>query len=402
MPENITENISVGIGASQKKDSVKAAREALLEAKLSLNKEKIDLVILFTTVEHSHPNTIKTIANFLGPVPILGCSGAAVLSNKGIFRAGLCILLLNFGKTIYFNTAQVKDIQIKTALKAGEELGDKLLYGFHGIRRDLAIIFSDGMIEEGSNFIYGLQEKLGTSFPLIGASASDNLHFLKTYTYFNHEIASDSACGVIWGGKLTFSWGIKHGWKPIGKPRNVTKAKANIVYEIDNAPAARVYEEYLARNLIELRKELKRISIFYPIGIYLQGEEEYLLRNLHSIENDGSLIFQGNVPEGSSIRLMIGTKESCLEAAQQAINEVKDGMHSKKISFILLIDSVSRYILLGRDAIKELELIKNTVGHNTPIIGIYSYGEQAPLRAINYQGRTHFHNQTISILGITG
>ncbi|MFH1441657.1 MAG: FIST N-terminal domain-containing protein [Candidatus Omnitrophota bacterium] len=399
--KNITENICVGIGASQKKDPIQAIREALLEAKLSLNKEKIDLVVLFTTIEYSHPNIIKTVTNFLGPVPIVGCSGAAVISNKGIFRTGLCILLLSFAKTIYFNTAGVKDIRFKTALKAGEELGDKLLYGFHGIRRDLAITFLDGMIEEGSNFIYGLQEKLGTSFPIIGASASDNLHFLKTYTYFNQEVTSNSASAVIWGGKLNFSWGIKHGWKPIGKPRSVTKAKANVVYEIDNAPAAKVYEEYLARNLIELRKELKRISIFYPIGIYLQGEEEYLLRNLHSIENNGSLIFQGNVPEGSSIRLMIGTKESCLEATQQAINEVKNGMHSKKISFILLFDSVSRYILLGRGAIKELDLIKDAVGHNTPIIGIYSYGEQAPLRAINYQGRTHFHNQTINILGIT-
>lgn len=396
------ENISVGIGVSQKEDSIKAIREALLEAKLSINKEKIDLVILFTTAEHSHANTIKTIANFLGPIPILGCSGAAVISNNGIFRKGLCILLLSFTKAIYFNTAGVKDIQLKTALKAGEELGNKLLYGFHGIQRDLAIIFSDGMIEEGSNFIYGLQEKLGTSFPLIGASASDNLHFLKTYTYFNHEVTNNSACGVILGGKLIFNWGIKHGWKPIGKPRSVTKAKANIVYEIDNEPAARVYEEYLARDLIELRKELRRISIFYPIGIYLQGEEEYLLRNIHSIENDGSLIFQGNIPEGSSIRLMIGTKESCLEAAQQAINEVQNGMHSKKISLILIFDSISRYILLGRGAIKELEIIKSTVGQNTPIIGIYSYGEQAPLRAINYQGRTHFHNQTINILGISG
>jgi len=49
-----------------------------------------------------------------------------------------------------------------------------------------------------------------------------------------------------------------------------------------------------------------------------------------------------------------------------------------------------------------LEIIKEKLGKDTPIIGIYTYGEQAPLRAVNYQGRGYFHNQTIAILGIGG
>ena len=72
------------------------------------------------------------------------------------------------------------------------------------------------------------------------------------------------------------------------------------------------------------------------------------------------------------------------------------------MSFAFVFDSVSRYILLGRQANKELEIIKEGLGNDTPIIGIYTYGEQAPLRAIKYQGKTYFHNQTITILGIEG
>lgn len=397
-----TEKISTGLGVSKEKDISRAIREAVQEAKLSLNKEKIDLAIVFSSIDFAYPNTIKTINSLLGSVPIIGCCGAAIISNKGIFRCGIGIMLLSLPKTIYFNTALVKEIHAKAALNSGEELGEKLLHDLHGRSRHLSLIFSDGMIEEGSNLILGLQERLGTSFPLIGASALDNLHFLKSYVYFNQEIAGDAACGIIWGGKLNFAWSTKHGWKPLGKPHSVTKARANVVYEIDGVPAVKIYEEYLARNVSELRKELRRISIFYPIGIRLLGVEEYLLRNILSIEDNGALVFQGNIPQDSVIRLMIGTKESCLNATRHTLEETNRWLGGRKMSFAFIFDSVSRYILLGRQANKELEIIKRGLGADTPMLGIYTYGEQAPLRATNYQGKTYFHNQTITILGIEG
>ncbi|MBM3246906.1 MAG: hypothetical protein FJZ13_06270, partial [Candidatus Omnitrophica bacterium] len=288
----------------------------------------------------------------------------------------------------------------KSTVNAGEELGKKLLYGFRGVRRDLGVMFSDGLIQDGSGLITGCQEKLGISFPLAGASASDNLSFKKTYLYYNQEIFSDAACGMLWGGKLNFGLGIKHGWKPLGKPRRVTKAKDNMVNEIDGLPAVKIYEEYFAKDIAGLRKDLKHISIFYPIGIYLPGEEEYLLRNISSIKEDGSLVFQGSVPQDCQIRLMIGTKESCLAATEQAAQEVKKGTQGRPLNFIFVFESVSRYLLLGRQAKQELEIIKTQLGADVPLIGIYTYGEQAPLRSINYRGKTYFHNQTVTILGV--
>jgi len=120
------------------------------------------------------------------------------------------------------------------------------------------------------------------------------------------------------------------------------------------------------------------------------------------IRDDESIIFQGDVPEGSQIRLMISTKESCLSAAHQALDEAKNGLWGYKTKFVLVFESISRYIVLGRQADKELEILKEGLDKDTPIIGLYTYGEQAPLKSMNYQGRTHFHNQTITILAIGG
>ena len=167
--------------------------------------------------------------------------------------------------------------------------------------------------------------------------------------------------------------------------------------------ASKLYEEYFSYSLNELKKELKHISVLYPIGIYLAGEKEYLLRNILSIQDDGAIVFQGEVPENSEIRLMIGTKESALEATRQAFKEAKKNLIGKTISFFLIFDSISRYILLGRNALQELEILKNELDNQAiPIIGLYTYGEQAPLTAINYRGRAYFHNQTITVLAIGG
>lgn len=76
--------------------------------------------------------------------------------------------------------------------------------------------------------------------------------------FFNKELFGDGACGILFGGKLNFGLGIKHGWKPLGKQRCVTKSVGNVVYEIDNAPAVKVYEEYFGAETIKLKKRIKK------------------------------------------------------------------------------------------------------------------------------------------------
>ncbi|HTZ11718.1 MAG TPA: FIST N-terminal domain-containing protein [Candidatus Margulisiibacteriota bacterium] len=401
--------MEISIGVSIEKDPASAAREALKEAIKNLSSDsKISLAIAFSSIDLAGTAILKTIGDSLANTPVIGCSGAAVISNKGIFKHGLALMLLCCPKGTSLNAASASEIKSKSSLEAGRELGEKLLSGFKDTRRDLSIVFSDGLIEDSSGLIHGLEEKLGMSFPTIGCAASDNLNFLRTYLFLNQNLLADSAVGVLLGGgKLHFSMGIRHGWKPLGKPREVTFSKGNLVLEIDGQSAAKIYEEYLARKITELKKELKNFSILYPLGIYLPGEDEYLLRNIISIEHNGALRFQGDVPQGSQVRLMIGTRTSCLIAAKEAAEEAKAGLfnpylnnRSPKKYFVLLFDSIFRNLLLSREANKELEIIKKVFGQDIPIIGLYTYGEYAPLKALNYRGKIYAHNQGVAMLAI--
>jgi hypothetical protein len=214
---------------------------------------------------------------------------------------------------------------------------------------------------------------------------------------------TNSVVGILVGEHAIIKVGIKHGWKPLGKPRTVTSSSGNIIKTIDNKPAVRLYEDYFGKENIEVKSgRLASISIRYPLGMYLEGEEEYLLRNAISVEKDGSLVCQGEVPEGANLKLMMGTKDSALEAARLAAESLKKplGKYDKPVQFALIFDSFSRNRLFGRGAQKEIEIIKNTLGENIPFIGFYTYGEQAPLSALDYRGQAHFHNESIAILGI--
>jgi hypothetical protein len=394
--------MDISLGFSENKDHIQATNEAVGQAIIGLGKTRPDLAIIFTTIEFAHPLVLKIVNNLLGTIPVLGCSSLGIITNRGIFKHGLAIMLVSLNEQIFLNLGLVKDVNKKTPFAAGRELGEKLLYGCKDVRRNLSLIFSDGLISDGTSLINGLQENLGKSFPLIGASASDNYAYVKTFQYFNRELLTDSCCGMLFGGKVNFGFGIKHGWKALGKIRYVTKSQGNIIQEINGEPAVKLYEDYFAKDALELAKELRRISIFYPIGVYLRGEKEYLLRNIISIKDDGSLVTQGDIPENSPIRLMIGTKDSCLEAALASCEEAKRSLGAKKTKLVMVFDSASRFSLLGRHCTRELEIIQAVFGEETPVIGIYTYGEQAPLKSINYLGRAYFHNQSMTVLALGG
>ncbi len=406
--------IDIGIGLSLEKNPSLAAKEAVKLAKENIRIEKFDLALLFSSTDISCLTLLKTIAASLGSVPIIGCSAAAVISNQGIFKHGLVLMLLKFPEGIYCNTAYTREIKTKSGIVAGEELGAKLLSDLQNIPRTLGLFFTDGLIKEETGLIFGLQERLGKSFPIIGASASDNLNLSRTYLYFNQELFNHACAGVICGGRLNFGLGIKHGFKPLGKPHTVTAAKNNVVKTIDGKPAAQLYEEYLGFDMARLKKELKHISLLYPLGIYLSGEKEYLLRNILFIEDNGVLYFKGSVPEGSTVRLMISTKEGCLDAVRQAVEQAKQGLAAQIFGpireikkettrlFAIVFSSISRFLFLKKQINREIEIIKEGLGRNIPIIGLATSSELAPLKAASYRGQVYFHNQAVSVLIIEG
>lgn len=391
----------IGIGFSKERDSLSAAKAASLLAKFQAKQEKIDLAIVFSSLHYNLEEILKGIKETLPQTKIIGCSCAGIILSSGIESQGIGVLAIKSDK-INFGLGLVEDIRPKEERLKGRALAKSSLGSFGAHKKGVFMMLSDGLIGNSSELIRGVQDVLGKSFPFIGAASSDDFNFKKTFQFFQTRVLTNSAVGMLWGGEISFGLGSKHGWKPLGKPRIATLTEANIIREIDNLPAVKIYEEYFGKDIEELHKiKLATMTILYPLGIYVAGEQEYLLRNAIDVTPEGWLVCQGDVPQGSEIRLMMGNKEACLMAAKEAAKEVLNNMPAKTPKLAIIFDSISRQKILGRLANKEIEIVKTTLGGKTLIIGFYTYGEDAPLKALNYFGETYFHNETIAILGIS-
>ncbi|HDZ76792.1 MAG TPA: hypothetical protein ENH41_01745, partial [Candidatus Omnitrophica bacterium] len=340
--------LSFGIGLSRNKDAYIAGREAARQAAGIIKNQDISIAFVFTTVQFNPEKILEGVKTVLSKTPVVGSSGAGIITSSGIYMNAVAVLAISSTK-IKFATACVTDLDKKDLRDCGQKLARIALKGLGTSKREIFITFVDGLIKNGSQLIAGIKETLGISLPIIGGSSADDLKFKKTYQFFNKQVLTNSVVGVLVGENATIRIGIKHGWKPLGKPRIATSASGNIIKSIDNKPAISIYEDYFGKDNHEIKSgKLIYLSIRYPLGIYLEGEEEYLLRNAIDITQDGSLICQGDVPQNATLKLMMGTKETTLRAAAQAAEELKrtSGKH-KPPKFAIIFDSFSRNRLLG-------------------------------------------------------
>lgn len=393
-------SLLVGVGISEKKDPFLAASEAANLAWHQIHhSKKIDLALLFSTIHFADKRLLEGVNYTLGPVKILGCSGAGLISSKNVMKYGVGIMLLSYSEKIKFGCGAISDISTHGARMSGDEFARQALKDLGTTQRELALIFCDGLLENSSELLRGIKDVVGLSFPIFGGSSADNLTFSKTYQYYNKEIFTRGLIGAIFSGENFFGIGLRHGWKPLGRPHSITEAKGNIIKKIEDRPAVSIYMDYFGKSREEIEKSLVRMSIYYPLGLYVPGESEYLLRNSLRIDTDGGLVCQGDANQGDDVRLMMGTKEWALEAATQAAQEAKDSLADRPIKGAIVFESIARNKLLGRLTEQELSRIKDVLG-DIPILGVCSYGEQAPLKSLEHYGETYFHNETVAILAI--
>jgi hypothetical protein len=388
----------VGVGVSEKKDPYLAASEAAKLALYQIHHKEISLGFLFSSIQFADQRLLDGIAYSLGHIKLLGCSGASLITTSGSRKYGVGLMLISSDR-LKFGMGIGRDISRQGPRVAGEEFGHQALKNLGHEERHFALTISDGLIENGSELMLGVKDVLGTSFPLYGASSADNFRFHRTCQYTNDTLLTDSIIGAVFAGDKPFGIGIRHGWKPLGKPHVITKVKGNVIKEIEGKPAVRIYEEYFNKSLEDIRSSLIRISSFYPLGLYVTGETEYLLRNALRIDEDGGLVCQCDAQEGQDVRLMMGTKEWALAAATEAAKEAKANLEDRPVKGVLIFESFSRHRLLGRLTENELSRIKEVMG-DVPILGVCTYGEQAPLKSLEHHGQTYVHSETIMIVAI--
>lgn len=396
------DNLQIGIGFSKIINPEECAQEAALQARRLINADHADLVLCMTTVHYPPQQILPIIGQHLNPTKMMGCSTTSLILPESIESRGIAIIALR-SKALRCGLGYIEKIDTLPPQQVGEELALHALQDYGKESRQFLLLFIDGKFQQFSNLLKGTQSILGNVFSIVGAGSCDNAQLTEHFQIHQTNASRNSVTGLLLGGLDGTAVTGCHGWRPLGKPRVVTHSTYNVIHTINNKTAFKLYEEYFGPEEAQtlFKSPVKGLAAFYPLGIYIQENNNYLLRNAIDIQTDGSIVCQGEVPEHSEIHIMIGNKEACQKAAIQAAKECKAKLLGRKIKLVIVLESATRLRLFGRSASDEIQMISHVFGKDIPLIGMYTQGEIFPFKFSHGIERAHLQNESIIILALT-
>jgi len=398
--------IKAGVYLSHEEDPEEAGYEAFTKALEQSGAEKADLSIVFSSIEKDQKAVIAGVRKANGNTPLVGCSDAGEITNAGPDKGGVAVMAISADNASFYTgigehisdgareagQAVARDVK-QQAKDAGEELRTFLM-------------FPDVLTGNGADVVRGILDELGEHFPVLGGAAGDDFAFEKTYEYHNDTVYSGSVVGVGITGTFAMGAGVRHGWLPVGVPMTVTKSEGAVVHELDGKPAISIYEEYFGENAEDLRSEpLARTAITYPLGIKYPDQEDFFIRDPITVDENGSITCAAEIPEGVEVRLMIGSKDKAIEAATEAAEHLMGDLKKQNATpkFVLMFNCIAREKLFGESAKDEIDAVMKVIGEEVPVLGFYTYGEQAPIAGELLDTDkiySRFYNETVAMFAV--
>ncbi|MEI8062128.1 MAG: FIST N-terminal domain-containing protein [bacterium] len=390
---------SVGVGYSD--DSFSAGASACTDAIGRLGDGlKADALIVFSSSKYNQEQMLRGVRSVSGESLLVGSSTAGEISTEGpVGRSSVVVMALSSPDVKFF--AAVGDPVSKGPHNAGKSVAEAVQKQAGGALKTF-IMLPDVLNGNGAETVRGVLQALGDHFPVVGGASGDDFQFKKTYQYLNDKVYTDSVVGLGITGEFKIGIGVKHGWIPVGVSMKVTKSEGGVLHEVNGEPAIKIYEDYFGVEEASILKTetLAKLAITYPLGIKVDGSEELLIRDPLTVDANGSITCAAEIPEGSDIRLMIGSIEEAVKVAKLAAQNALDQLGGAQPKAIIIFNCIARNKLFGQRSGEEITAIQEVLGRDVPLIGFYTYGEQAPMNGevknIN-QCNSAFHNETVVV-----
>lgn len=377
--------MKVGIGHSELVEATEAIEEAINQCKEGLDGAIPSSAILFSAICYEYSDLLENIQSSFPGIQVIGCTTDGEFSSVNSFLEDSVLLICFSSEKITLSSGSGTNISNDYNAAVTNALNEAR----KGLDDDpkICITYFDGLTGNGTDVLDALQEQLGKDVFIFGGTASDQWEFQKTNQFHNTSVLNDAVTVLLIGGDVAFSSGVATGRVPFGKKFKITKVDKNVVYEIDNQNASEFYTKYFGN--------VGRAPSEGPFAVFIEGSDEFYLRPPLGTNDDGSINFAANIPEGATVQLTNEKKEGVVQAAAEAINTANKNFDGKKIDLVLVTSCGGRKLVLGSRTAEEIEIIKSIVSPEIAIGGFYGYGEICPLQD---SGKTKFHNNTVVTL----
>jgi hypothetical protein len=387
----------VGSGNAQGADASKASAAAARMALEGLGGATPNLGFVFAAPTLSLTECLRGAAQTARGAKLVGCTTAGEFTERGLTHGGVVVLLLSTDSPHLVTTATGVAADPKAA-------GRALSQGFHrtaeaarpkGFISPTTVTLVDGLSGAGEKFVESIVENTQALHQVVGGAAGDEGKFQATHVGDPERAGSDMAAAIHVFSRSPWGVGIGHGLEPTTDKMRVTRAKANVVHEIDGRPAFEVYREHARKRGVALSAaSAGEYLIANELGILVAGKVSRARAPL-SVGSDGSLTCAAEVPQGAHVAILDGKPDAMVAAARTAAAEALQNLQGREPAGVLLFDCVCRGLILKDGFQREIDAVRAVMG-DIPVAGFLTYGEIA-----SYSGRIEsWHNTTAVAVAI--
>lgn len=325
-----------------------------------------------------------------------GCSTAGEIGGTVVTDDSVVLTAVTFERTQVFGEATNLSGPEESSA-AGRRLVEALpreLPGPDGGVDPLVHVFvlSDGLHVNGSDLVRGLTEALPPGVTVTGGLAGDGAQFAETRVMWETEAKQRRIAALgFYSRSLKVGFGSLGGWDPFGPERLITRSEGNVLYEFDGQSALSLYKKYLGVHAAGL----PATGLLYPLSLRAKSGGTAVVRTILSVnEDDQSMTFAGDVPQGAYARLMKANFDRLIDGAAGAASTGYQAIGAAAPDLALLISCVGRKLVLKQRIEEEVEGVRDVLGPGAVLAGFYSYGEISPFTP---GAKCELHNQTMTI-----
>ncbi len=318
---------------------------------------------------------------------IAGCSTAGEICGASVNDGTVVVTAVEFADTrVRMATETVAHPQDSRAV--GQALTTALLG--EGLRHIL--VLSDGLHVNGSELVQGLRGSLPAGVNVTGGLAGDGADFVQTVVLANGPAASGQVVALgFYGDHLHVGYGSVGGWDVFGPERIVTRSEGNVLYGLDGESALQLYKTYLGPHAADLPSS----GLLFPMSMRLPGADTTVVRTILAVdEQDQSMTFAGDIPQGATVQLMKANFNRLVDGAIDAAQVNQSQLQGRAAQWAVLISCIGRKLVLKQRIEEETEGVAAILGPQAALCGFYSYGEIAPHGAFT---PCELHNQTMTV-----
>ncbi len=337
------------------KDGEEAIKEVSLKIKRMLPK-KIEYLMLLFTPDYAPSQILHTINFTLKPNRLFCLQAPCLIFEDKSLQKGVVACCIN-KKGLFSREAYLEP-------KSPEEIESFFHTTFKNIRkRDYLFLSFLSPSINPTSYLSGIKFSLGEVFNLLGVG------YMKKFAQQNYQIigskVSEGLTSIALRG-IQMHFLKLGGYVPLGKPFKITKfvAQRNLIVEINGKPAANIYRHYVEEKFTSFMK--KNLFSLYPLGI--KKNDSLQLINIIECLQDGSLVYTGELKEVSEAQIMFLDTTSLFNN----IKEKLPSFQNKGQGLVFMVNSLFRKRILKDLADEEIKCIKQALGNDTRIVGLYS------------------------------